>query len=130
MKNFRAADKSHAGGDEKHDINFHWPKDHLLIVPVLLQKATRENLWVWYTSKNFSSCSKSANKLSTNCIRTTCPKLLTICNNLVDIIRLVARLFQQARDSHDVTILLQPCVVNLVTFLLHQDCIRLVRTTL
>ena len=27
MKNFRAADKSHAGGDEKHDINFHWPYD-------------------------------------------------------------------------------------------------------
>ena len=26
MKNFRAADKTHAGGDEKHDINFHWPK--------------------------------------------------------------------------------------------------------
>jgi hypothetical protein len=25
MKNFRAADKYHAGGDEKHDINFHWP---------------------------------------------------------------------------------------------------------
>jgi hypothetical protein len=25
MKNFRAAVKSHAGGDEKHDINFHWP---------------------------------------------------------------------------------------------------------
>jgi hypothetical protein len=25
MENFRAADKSHAGGDEKHDINFHWP---------------------------------------------------------------------------------------------------------
>jgi hypothetical protein len=25
MKNFRAADKSYAGGDEKHDINFHWP---------------------------------------------------------------------------------------------------------
>jgi hypothetical protein len=25
MTNFRAADKSHAGGDEKHDINFHWP---------------------------------------------------------------------------------------------------------
>ena len=25
MKNFRAADKSHAGEDEKHDINFHWP---------------------------------------------------------------------------------------------------------
>ena len=29
MKNFRAADKSHAGGDEKHDINFHWP-NHIL----------------------------------------------------------------------------------------------------
>ena len=25
MKNFRAADKTHGGGDEKHDINFHWP---------------------------------------------------------------------------------------------------------
>jgi hypothetical protein len=44
-------------------------------------------------------------------------KLLTICNNLVDIIRLVARLFQQVRYSHDITILLQPCVINLVTFL-------------
>jgi hypothetical protein len=31
MKNFRAADKSHAGGDEKHDINFHWPKVKLLL---------------------------------------------------------------------------------------------------
>jgi hypothetical protein len=28
-------------------------------------------------------------------------KLLTTCNNLVDIIRLVARLFQQVRYSHD-----------------------------
>jgi hypothetical protein len=55
-------------------------------------------------------------------------KLLTICNNLVDIIRLVARLF--LRYSHDITILLQPCVINLVTFLLYHDCIRLVRTTL
>ena len=43
--------------------------------------------------------------------------LLTICNNIVDIIRLVTRLFQQVRYSHDITILLQPCVVNLVTFL-------------
>jgi hypothetical protein len=50
------------------------------------------------------------------------PQLLTVvkrCNNFVDIIRLVARLFQQVRYSHDITILLQPCVVNLVTFLLH-----------
>ena len=30
MKNFRAADKSHAGGDEKHDINFHWPYRYLI----------------------------------------------------------------------------------------------------
>ena len=48
-------------------------------------------------------------------------KLLTICNKLVDIIRLVARLFQQVRYSHDITILLQPCVVNLVTFLLYHE---------
>jgi hypothetical protein len=32
MKHFRAADKSHAGGDEKHDINFHWPYIDLLIL--------------------------------------------------------------------------------------------------
>ena len=57
-------------------------------------------------------------------------KLLTICNNLVDIIRLVTRLFQQVQYSHHIAILLQPCVVNLVTFLLYHDCIRLVRTTL
>jgi hypothetical protein len=57
-------------------------------------------------------------------------KLLTTCNNLVDIIRLVSRLFQQVQYSHDITILLQPCVVNLVTFLLYHDCIRVVRTTL
>jgi hypothetical protein len=57
-------------------------------------------------------------------------KLFTTCNNLVDIIRLVPRLFQQVRYSHVITILLQPCVVNLVTFLLYHDCIRLVRTTL
>ena len=57
-------------------------------------------------------------------------KLLTTCNNLVDIIRLVTRLFQQSCYNHDITILLQPCVVKLVTFLLYHDCIRLVRTTL
>ena len=57
-------------------------------------------------------------------------KLLTTRDNPVDIIRLVARLFQQVRHSHDITILLQPCVVSLVTFLLYHDCVRLVRTTL
>jgi hypothetical protein len=56
--------------------------------------------------------------------------LICSCNNLVGIIRLVARLFQQVRCSLDITILLQPCVVNLVTCLLYYDCIRLVRTTL
>jgi hypothetical protein len=54
----------------------------------------------------------------------------TPCNNLVDIIRLAGRLFQHVRYIHDITILLQPCVVNLVTFFLYHDCIRLVRTTL
>ena len=51
-------------------------------------------------------------------------KPLTTCNNLVDIIRPVTRLFQQGCYNHDITILLQPCVVNLVTFLLYHDCIR------
>ena len=57
-------------------------------------------------------------------------KLLTTCDNLVDIIRFVTRLFQQGCYNHDITLLLPPCVVNLVTFLLYHDCIRLVRTTL
>ena len=64
----------------------------------------------------------------------SCPqvwnKLLTTCSKLVDIVRLVTRLFQQGCYNHDITILLQPGVVNLVTFLLYHDCIRLVRTTL
>ena len=41
--------------------------------------------------------------------------LLTACNKLVDIVRLVTRLFQRGCYNHDITILLQPCVVNLVT---------------
>ena len=57
-------------------------------------------------------------------------KLLTTCNNLVDIVRLVTRLLQQGCYNHDITILLQSCVVNFVTFLLYHDCIKLVRTTL
>ena len=68
-------------------------------------------------------------RLVTSC-RQVWNKLLTTCNNLVDIIRLVTRLFQQGCYNHGITILLQPCVVNLVTFLLYHDCISLVRTIL
>jgi hypothetical protein len=83
--------------------------------------------WLGACVKTTLFCSKSANMLSTSCVRTACPKLSTglavnnfySCINVVDIIRLVARLFQQVRYSHDITILLQPCVVNLVTFLLY-----------
>ena len=52
-------------------------------------------------------------------------KLLTTCNKLVHIVRIVTRLFQQGCYSHDITILLQPCNI-----LLHHDCIRLVRNNL
>jgi hypothetical protein len=47
---------------------------------------------------------------STSCVRTVpswqqvWSKLLATCNNLVHIIRLVARLFQQVHYSHDITI--------------------------
>ena len=57
-------------------------------------------------------------------------KLLTTCNNLVDIVRLVTRLSQQGCYNHDMTLLLQPCVVNLVTILLYHACVRLVTTCL
>ena len=65
-----------------------------------------------YTRKNLTTCSKSANKQAVN-------NLLTTCSKLVDIVRLVTRLFQQGSYNHDITILLQPCVVNLVTLLLY-----------
>ena len=46
-----------------------------------------------YTCKSLTSCSKSAKKLSTSCLRTACPKLSTSmeqlvnsCNKLVDMI--------------------------------------------
>jgi hypothetical protein len=78
-----------------------------------------------YTHTNLTSCNKFVNKPSTKVVFallvTSCQqvwnKLLTICNNLVNIIRLVTRLFQQVRYSHDIAVLLQPCVDNLVTFL-------------
>jgi hypothetical protein len=54
---------------------------------------------------------------SDNAIKLVTCKLQTICNKFVDIIRLVARLFQQVQYNHDKTILLQPYVVNPVTFL-------------
>ena len=50
-------------------------------------------------------------------------KLLTTCNNLVNIVRIVTKLFQQGFYSHDITILLQPCVVIMtVSDLLEQLC--------
>ena len=87
---------------------------------VLTNKSTQlffSFLHRWY-SLAFTSCSKTANKLSTSCVCTACPKLSTrleqlvnSCNNLVDTIRLVARLFQQVWYCHNITILLQPCVL-------------------
>jgi hypothetical protein len=54
--------------------------------------------------------------------------LLTTCNNLVEIIRPVARLFWQVRYMLDITRLLQPCVDNLVTSLLYHGCNKHVST--
>ena len=55
-------------------------------------------------------------------------KLLTICNNLVDIIRLVILqgCSNKSRYSHDIAVLSQSCVVNLVIMtvsdVLEQSC--------
>ena len=75
--------------------------------------ACMANIFFNHTRKNAqvvtglqTSCYKSVHKLSASCVRTACShvvatslaqgyKLLTICNNLIDIIRLVARLSQQ-----------------------------------
>jgi hypothetical protein len=51
MKNFRAADKSHAGGDEKHDINFHWPikpKINESKTSLYMQPHTRGYSTIWF----------------------------------------------------------------------------------
>ena len=69
-----------------------------------------------YTCKNLTTCSKSANKPLTSCVRTACYKLSTSLEQVVsNTVGLVTRLFQQGCNDHDITILLQSCVVNLVT---------------
>ena len=45
MKDFRAADKSHAGGDEKHDINFHWPNAFPTLSYILFKLDYASNLY-------------------------------------------------------------------------------------
>ena len=57
-------------------------------------------------------------------------KLLRTCNNLVDIMRVFTRLCQQGCYNHDIRILVQPCVVTVVTVLFYHDCIRVIRKTL
>jgi hypothetical protein len=61
---------------------------------------------------------------------TTC--VFLVCTQLLRVKQVVTNLFTSCRQVMvvDITILLQPCVVNLVTFLLSHDCIRFVRTTL
>ena len=46
--------------------------------------------------------------------------LLTTCNIVADFVRLVTSLIQQICYNHNITILLQPCFVNLETFLLYR----------
>ena len=58
--------------------------------------------------KKQSAKSKQVGQKAVNsCVGTACPKLSTsMAEQLVDINRLVARLFQQVRYSRDITILL------------------------
>jgi hypothetical protein len=65
--------------------------------------------------------------VSTSCVRTACSqllqqvwnKLLTTCNKLDDIIRLVTRLFLQVWYNHDITRMLQVWRHKVVTILLY-----------
>ena len=47
MKNFRAADKTHAGGDEKHDINFHWPYNVVQMSDEILRVLHCSNILIY-----------------------------------------------------------------------------------
>ena len=79
------------------------------------------------------ACKKceNMNKVVTNLLTTTHVKISQLVASLqtgrqqVVFTRLVTRLFQQGYYNHDITILLQPCVV-----LLYNDCNRVVRRTL
>ena len=73
----------------------------------------------------YESVTFGTSSANTTCCQQVCNKLLTICNNLIGIIRHVARLFRQVSYSHDITILLQPGVAST----LDQGCYRLVGTT-
>ena len=80
-----------------------------------------QNLWlsawqltVLYTKKNLTSCSS----LPTSRQQVMFALLVPSCNKLVDSIRVVARLIQQVRYSHYITILLQPCDILVISWLL------------
>ena len=83
----------------------------------------------YYTRKNLTTCNKSTNRPARTGCQQVWNRLLTTCI-LVHIFWFPKKLFQQGCYNHDITVLLQPCVVNLVIFLLYHDCIRLFRTTL
>jgi hypothetical protein len=73
-----------------------------------------------YTRKNLTSGDKFVNTPSTSYLRTACRKLSTSLEQAVKNLKqpcCYKRLFQQVRYSHDIAVLLQLCVVNLVTFL-------------
>jgi hypothetical protein len=82
-----------------------------------------------------TSCYKFVHKLSTSCVLTACSqllqqvwnKLLTTCNKLDGIIRLVTKLFWQVWYSHDLTRMLQSWRHKLVTILLYQRCWNLLQ---
>jgi hypothetical protein len=56
--------------------------DLLQVVPTRLIQAVSNQLL--YKRKNLTSCSKSANKPSTSCVRTACPKLSTSLEQAVN----------------------------------------------
>ena len=71
---------------------------------------------------------------SSHCLSQVVSKFGTNCEQLVTTLLILSDLLQgcsnRVRYNRDIAILFQPCIVNLVTFLLYHDCIRLVRTTL
>ena len=68
--------------------------------------------------------------LSSSCIKSVKIGLVNKIVKKLDVtIRPVTRLFQQDRYSHDITILLQPCVVNFVTSCYNRSGLELLGQT-
>ena len=87
-------------------------------------------MWDFCVSTHEKSHSHLVTSLLTSRQQVVFALLVTSCQQVWKKLLILSDLLQGCLNSRDIAELLQPCVINLVTFLLYHDCIRHVRTTL